>query len=560
MFDGAKDRQQIEAFVPTSGCGMTIVTSTNSTTWWTAAHRIDIDAFSQDQAIACFASYADVDASVHHAAIGEIVARLERVPLAVAMAGLYFRDSSSDIAYLSVHYFKELAALDDPAWKPEGFDHTAFAAIRLAVAKLRDAPAGSDEDRRHVQTLIHHSALLAPELIPFNMILQTVDTQSSLNLEHPPRPNVADPHRRNVIMSDLSTQTIARRRHYVDRAGGENPASDTLNIHPLVHEILHTIVVDTTSRADLLRLLTDLVGTVYGWLDEMRNEGFFFPVDQLLVHADTVLNAVDALADVDPIADAEHLFLYRCAKAFLRCETANAYSSRGQYERSVTLIERMLNDVEGLALSPRGQTIVTKAAADAIADIHLGELGIERALVLAERAIQELRQLEVTDQPNNGELTYLCARVAADALQRLDTAEADQYRDDFEGIAARQQRSPSLTGMMEKANAANKSGRHREALQMIDVARKAFPAAPNQLFLNHQAATAHLALNEHREAAAVIERVLDAETGDHLDYAFRSIYIALNTGLELAEPQWRRGQSARHLSRLRAEIRRRLQR
>jgi tetratricopeptide (TPR) repeat protein len=560
VFDGAKDRQQIEAFVPTSGCGMTIITSTNSTTWWTAAHRMDIDAFSQDQAIVCFASYANVDATVHHAAIAEIVARLERVPLAVAMAGLYFRDSGSDIAYLSVAYFKELAALDDPAWKPEGFDHTAFAAIRLAVAKLRDAPAGSDEDRRHAQALIHHSALLAPELIPFNMILQTVDTQSSFDLAHPPRPDVADPHRRNVIMTNLNTQTIARRRHYVDRTGVDNPASDTLNLHPLVHEILHKIVVDTTAPADLLRLLTDLMGTVYGWLDEMRNEGFFFPVDQLLVHADTVLNVADVLDDVDPDADADHLLLYHCATAFLRCEAANAYSSRGQYERSVSLIERVLNDVEDLALSPRGQTIITKAAADAIADTHMGELGVERALVLAERALQELRQLEVADQPNNGELTYLCGRAAADALQRFDTAETEQYRGDFEDIAARQQRSPSLTGMMQVINAANKSGRHRSALQVIDVARRAFPAAPNQLFLDHQAATAYLGLNEHREAAAAIGRVLDAETGEHLAYPFRSIYIALNTSLERAEPQWRRGRSSRHLSQLHVEIRRRLQR
>ncbi|MDT5115503.1 MAG: hypothetical protein QOE30_1242 [Mycobacterium sp.] len=560
IFDGAESRQQIEALVPTSGCGMTIITSTNSTTWWTAAHRMDIEAFSPDQAIACFASYADVDAAVHHAAIAEVVARLEYVPLAVAMAGLYFRDSGSDIAYLSVNYFKELAALDDPAWKPEGFDHTAFAAIRLAVAKLRTAQAGSDEDRRQAQALIHHSAFLAPELIPFNMVLQTVYAENGLDLVHPPRPEVADPHRRNVIMTNLYTQTIARRRQYVDRTGAENPASDTINVHPLVHEILRKIVLDTTASADLIGLLTGLMGTVYGWLDEMRNEGYFFPVDQLLVHADTLLRAADLLVGVALVADTETLFVYRCAAAFLRCEAANAYSSRGQYERSVAMIERVLSDVDGLVLSPQGQTIITKAAADAIADTYLGELGIERALVLAERALQELRQLEVINQPTIGERTYLCARAAADALKRLDTAEAEQYRGQFEDIAARQKRSPSLTGMMEKIVAANKARRHDEALHTISVARRAFPAGPNQLFLDHQAATAHLGLHNDREAVAAIERVLAADTGPHLAYAFRSFYIALNTGLERAKPQWRQSRSAPQLSRLHAEIRRRLQR
>ncbi|BBY46826.1 hypothetical protein MARA_02560 (plasmid) [Mycolicibacterium arabiense] len=559
VFDGAKDRQQIEAFVPTSGCGMTVVTSTNSTTWWTAAHRMAIHAFTQDQAIACFASYADVDASNHRAAIADIVARLGRVPLAVAMAGLYFRDSGSDIAYLSVGYFDELAALDDPAWKPEGFDHTAFAAIHLAVAKLRDAKAGSDEDRGHAQELIHSSALLAPELIPFNMMLQIVDADHTFDLAHPPRPHVAGEHRRNVIMTNLNTQTIARRTRYVDRTGVENPASDTLNLHPLVHEILHKIVVDITAPIDLLRLLTDLMGTVYGWLDEMRNEGFFFPVDQLLVHADTVLKTVDdVVGNVEPDADSEQLLNYRCAAALLRCEAANAYSSRGQYERSVASIERVLNDVNSLALPPRGRTIITKAAADAIADTYIGELGVERAVKLAERALQELRQLEVTDQPKIGEQTYLCARVAADALQRFATAKTEAFRRDFNDIAARQQRSPSLTGMMQDINGANKAGNHRLALQVIDTARRASPAAPMQTFLDHQAATAHLALNQHREAAAVIERILDADPGTHLTYAFRSIYIALDTGLRLAEPQWRRSRSASHLSKLQGEVRRRL--
>ena len=540
VFDGAKNRQQIEPFVPTSGCGMTVITSMNSTTWWTAAQRMDIEAFSEDEAIDCFASYAEIDAAAHRAAIAEIVARLEHVPLAVAMAGLYFRDSSEDIASLSAAYFSELAALDDPAWIPEGFDRTAFAAVRLAVAKLGTATAGSDEERRQAQALVHHSAFLAPELIPFNLILQTVYAENRLDLANSPRPDVADPHRRNVIMTTLRTQTIARRRQYVDRTGEENPASDTINIHPLVHEIIRRIVIDTAPE-DLIGLLAGLIGTVYGWLDEMRNEGYFFPVDQLLVHADALLGVVD-LDIVSP--DEQHMFVYRCATAFLRCEAANAYSSRGQYERSVAMIERALSDIEGLKLSPQGQTIITKAAADAIADAYLGQLGIERALALAGRALVELRLLEKINQPTVGERTYLCTRAAADALQRFDNAEVAQSINDFEVIAARQQRSPSLTGMMEKIVTDNKEGRHSAALQTIDAARRAFSARPNQSFLDHQAATAHLRLRNYEEAADAIERILAAESGAHMAYAFHSIYSALNTGLDRAKPHWRRSLSA----------------
>lgn len=153
----------------------------------------------------------------------------------------------------------------------------------------------------------------------------------------------------------------------------------------------------------------------------------------------------------------------------------------------------------------------------------------------------------------------MCARAAADALQRFDNAEVAQSINDFEVIAARQQRSPSLTGMMEKIVTDNKEGRHSAALQTIDAARRAFSARPNQSFLDHQAATAHLRLRNYEEAADAIERILAAESGAHMAYAFHSIYSALNTGLDRAKPHWRRSLSAQRLSRLQAEIRQRLQ-
>ena len=75
-----------------------------------------------------------------------------------------------------------------------------------------------------------------------NSVLQTVGSAvKTLDLKKPPSPAEADRHARNRILANLRTQTIARRRTYLDTTGTANPASDTISIHPLVHEILRSV-------------------------------------------------------------------------------------------------------------------------------------------------------------------------------------------------------------------------------------------------------------------------------------------------------------------------------
>ena len=54
VFDGARRRQEIESFIPTSGCGFVIVTTTNSTGWWHTARSLPVGSFTDAEAIACF--------------------------------------------------------------------------------------------------------------------------------------------------------------------------------------------------------------------------------------------------------------------------------------------------------------------------------------------------------------------------------------------------------------------------------------------------------------------------------------------------------------------------
>ena len=146
----------------------------------------------------------------------------------------------------------------------------------------------------------------------------------------------------------------------------------------------------------------------------MRHEGDFFPVDQLLVHSDHLLAVVDALG-VSGLA-ADKLNDMRRAQALLKYEAASAYSSRGQHQRSVGMLERALEDINGVELSPPARAMVAKAAANALTDIHLGQLDIGRTLPLANRLVDELRILERSDHPHAGEWVHLSADLRPRAL------------------------------------------------------------------------------------------------------------------------------------------------
>jgi hypothetical protein len=113
VFDGLPARVDIDRFVPTQGNGSVLVTTTNETSWWPSSTILAVGTFTEDEATACFASYAGLDAATAQSdAVKEIVARLGSIPLAIAMAALYFRNAAGTVGELSAGYFAQLEALE----------------------------------------------------------------------------------------------------------------------------------------------------------------------------------------------------------------------------------------------------------------------------------------------------------------------------------------------------------------------------------------------------------------------------------------------------------------
>ena len=543
VFDGARCREDIEPFIPTSGCGFVLVTTTNSTSWWHTATQLHVGAFSEDEATTCFEAYAGLEPGVHSEVVRAVVNRLERVPLAIAMAALYFRNADEDINQLSEKYFESLEeALDDSAAKPEGFDKTAFAAIRFAVSRLGTTGGTGGAYKRETQLLVYHSAFFAPELIPLNLVLQTAENDMiTLDLTNPPSPVVASQHRRNAILTNLRTQTIARRRKYVDASGSSNPASDTISIHPLVHEILRTIHQQAAPHeADLINLLSVFMGCLYGWIIALRRTGAFFPVEQLLTHGEWILKLVDEITLPDNV-DPHNVYVFRCAKMYLRAEIANCYASRGEYQRGVDLLEQVLDESANVTLTVAPQGMVAKVACDAITDAMQGNLGSELAARMAQRAITELTRLEqFEDQPRRGDVIYPLAIQAAQSIKSFDTAEARELAKQLAAIATRQRLSKipesAIINTIEKSL---NTGQFTQALTLIHSARNNSPAVHQRIMLDNFEVIANLHLRRFATAADGIDRIL--ATADGQSYLRAPLHIAsieIGDALAATRPSW----------------------
>lgn len=517
VFDGAHRRQDIERFLPTSGCGFTIVTTTNSTGWWHTSTEIQIASFTPDEATACFEAYAGIEPGTHTAAIMEIVNRLGRVPLAIAMAALHFRNADENISQLSREYFAGLDALTDHTSIPEGFDRTAFAAVKHAVAQIGAGDGNSDEDRNEIRSLIYHAAFLAPELIPVNLLLQTVKDRTLIDLTDPPTPEIADQSRRNRVLVNLRTQSIARRRSYIDASGVSNPASDTISIHPLVHEILRSIYRQQAPFERTLELLLMLMACTYGWIIKLRREGAAFPLEQLLVHGQWVLDLVDSIP-LPESADPRHIYVFRCAKMYLACEIGNCAASKGEYERSLAMIERALDEIQDVELTPHAQGMVAKAGCDMLSDMYLGRLGAERARLLAPRALRELRRFSRIDNPRLGGVIVTLAIQARQSIQGLGSPELEWLALEFQDIAASQQVSsmPAI-GTTAQIGQMLAHGRYRETLELVRRTRRPDENVYDRIMFDNVESIANLYLGKLAQAADAIDRVLTvAGDGNHL--------------------------------------------
>lgn len=441
VFDGVARRQDIDKYLPTSGHGSILITSTNSLGWWSSAHIRAVGEFSSTEAIACFANYADIDPSDLPAvagAVSEIVDRIGRIPLAVSMAGMYFRNAEGQLFELIPGYFASLEALQDEWAIPAGYDRTAFAAIRHAVDNIGKDTNSSH--KRNTKGVLYYGSLLAPELIPLNLIIPAAAESVRINLADPPKPEEADKTLTRGIVTLLRTQTIAHRVVSPDDFGRTTLASDTITIHSLVHEVLRTSYLAVLPPGQLQAVGAILMCFLSSWLGTMRTAGEFFAVEQLRVHAEALLNVLE---DEEPLASfsPEDARAYAFTKAFLLVELSACFASTARFGRSTALASKATQILLSLPGDDVARTLAMKPLADIVVDFSLRSVP-PRVL----EAVSAQLSLFLTDVENSADAPAKAVAYELAEQASLMVTRTQAYRDfpplqriaeDLSGMATR---------------------------------------------------------------------------------------------------------------------------
>jgi hypothetical protein len=516
------ESSDIERYVPAVGRGSILITTNNSLGWWDTAHQMQIGAFTEHEATDCFTAYAAIPPEALDEVrepIREIVERLGRIPLAVSMAGLYFRNTQGRLDELAVQYFADLAALDDSFSVPRGFGNkTAFDAIRYAVENLGKGTKAPH--LRDTQKLLYAGSLLAPELLPLNLLLPATAEALHISITTLPQPAEVDAQLRRGVIATLRTQTIA---HRVTNAepGTLTPASDTVAVHPLVHKILQRICLARVRPGDLQMMAASLMYYLVGWIGILRTEGHFFAVEQLRMHAEALLELVN---EREPLStsSADHDKHYRYLKAMLQTELSTCQFSRGNLQEAYNLGLAAVQALSTIPSDQNARVIAMKSIFDQIHNLSMGEAPAALLAIYAHLLVQFCNECEANPKEAFRDIAYTFAGEALAMITRIAT-----YRESppLQTIAAQLNeigaRDPKPETRAHTRNAIRNqmidAGEYQAILDNLPEWRSADGGIHNAVILDGLQVVAQLHTSRFDDAIALIGTILNLKPyGQHL--------------------------------------------
>ncbi|WP_196809579.1 hypothetical protein [Nocardia sp. 348MFTsu5.1] len=529
VFDAAPGRREIERYVPTVGHGAVLVTTTNSTGWWPTAHVHEIGPFESAEALMCFASYAGIDDSDIPAVAGTVQAIIDRlgsIPLAISMAGLYFRNAAGKLAELVPSYFATLDALDDSLAIPPGFNRTAFAAVTTAVDQIG---AGSNSPyTRNARILMHTASFLAPEMIPLNLMIPVTTDPQRIDMANLPVPAAADQVQTRAIVSLLRTQTIAHRVLTSGQAGSADLSADCIQIHPLINEILRTQYVASAPSGAVQVAATVLLGHLIPWLGLVRTSGSFLALEQLRVHAETLIEFLDAHEPLTSLSPQDNR-VYLTAKAGVMGELANCYGNTARLQESVALQHRLV--VHYLKYFPNeewAQVFAMIHGANMLTDMSRASVAPQPIFQIAGRVLGLMKLLEVRDKPSTKAAVYRFAHLSVQMVTRekqyRDNPMLDRIAADMEVIAERDpNKESSPEWLMRQMNPRMENGDYESVLIALNQLRAIDSSLNDAITLDALEVTALLHTGDLDAAFAHLDRLMDTEVvQNHLVLDLRS--------------------------------------
>ena len=538
VFDGLQNRTDIEEYIPSRGYGSIIATSNNSLNWWPRTPIIEIGELTEDEAIDCFATYADIAPAELDAArdsIREIVVRLGLVPLAVSMSAIYFKNTEGQLDELALQYFTDLEALADDASIPPGFPSTAFAAIQHASRSLAKGTRTGDLYGRSARAVVEIGCLLAPELLPLNFILQATAKSVQVNLANLPVPTEVDQTVLRGVLSALRTQSIAQ-RVVNDGEGNRTPVSETVAVHPLVHEILRRSYLAAVPPGYLESQCTVFMYFLVGWLGKLRDQAEFFAVEQLRLHANALLTLIVENEPMSSLSTQNHR-VYTYAKALLRAELSTCAASRGRLQEALEFGHTATQDLTPWLHEQSARLIRAKILSNMIGDLSIGEAAPETVATLVSPLLVAVREAEANADESKRRVAYTIAAETLSYLNRTDIHRNSPLlagaRTELAEITNRDP-SPNPRGAMQNnlANRLYEAAQFDELLRHAVQWREANNSIENGVLLDALVIVCQLHTGDINEALAAIDTLVS--TSVHANYVLLSMHEALKkVGREL---------------------------
>lgn len=184
VFDNAIEHPHVRAWLPTSGLGHVLVTTTDQTAWsGPRVSKVAVPPMTQDQALNLMSTrlVGRKRTNEPEDQLREFVEYLQRWPLALELAAAYLSECYGDVDSIGDYKRALMRALDDESSVPLGYPRTLAAAIRLGWDRMR-AHGDNETAAECAFKALWFAAYMSSRQIPVHLLLMCIflDPRSAL--------------------------------------------------------------------------------------------------------------------------------------------------------------------------------------------------------------------------------------------------------------------------------------------------------------------------------------------------------------------------------------------
>ncbi|MFK8906771.1 NB-ARC domain-containing protein [Streptomyces sp. YS-3] len=317
VIDNVVDRRLVEPWLPSSGRGHILITSTNQVSWATHRVKVAVQIMAPGQATALIrlrlGQDQDWDATSEQTA-ADLAQRLQYWPLAIELACGHLAGCELGLGD-AARYLDQIRdlALDDTDAVPAGYPETLVGAIRLALVRLLDKGETHPASAGAAHALFP-AAYFASRQIPLWLLyfstLMSSENATQIGIRHPVvfDPDTKVPFTVHEMHRALRTESLAQRDEPLctlpqQEWSAVHPegVDDTISVNEIVQHVIRTLAEDGSNTAS--EVLNQTAYHTQGWLAAFINadddEHFLavLPhVQSLASHASRLGVATDNLA------------------------------------------------------------------------------------------------------------------------------------------------------------------------------------------------------------------------------------------------------------------------